>query len=807
MKKLKIISLIICFVLILFNQLQGQTIQQELKVRGLTLKQAQQLAQTAGVDPNNPTELANFARQNGVSEAQIQEFLSKLEAGENYTLDPNVVVDVTEASVTSDQITEQSSNKQNKRVSNPRKTPEQELYFGYDIFSKVGEAFLPNSIGPVDEGYIVGPDDELRLTIWGATELQYELAVDAEGRTFIPTIGLITVAGQSVTELRKSLKQTLSRSYSGLTKKPATVFMDVTVTRFKPIEIFVLGEVNNPGGYTFTSNSSLFNVLYGVGGPKISGSLRDVRIIRKGKVIASVDFYEMLLKGIDPSTVPLLNNDRIFIPPRKSTISIKGPVFREGIYELKDGETVNNLIRYAGELLPEIYGDRFQINRIVPLEQRIDPTYAREKIDYDLNKVLNGDNNIILQDGDKLTLFSISDISDNYVKIIGGVNQPGTYQLDAGITNIKDLIMLADNLQDDALNGTATLTRTRDDSVKFSFNFDVKKALENNPAHNLSIKKRDVVQIFENNVQNIKNKTITIQGEVKNPGVYSFSDGMNLETLLLKAGGFKEVSYVGSVEVTRNELIESDIQKAVFIEYPLLNDDIDENIFYSKQYFELLMENASKFQLMANDQVFIRKNPKFQTQERISVEGEILYPGDYTILYDNELLSDIIKRAGGLTLEAYPEGARLIRNEQDVVIELGKILGKDKNADVLIRAGDKLFIPKRPNAVLVTGNVELDGYFKYKKGKRFTYYLNQAGGLQPNTYKYLLLTQANGATYRVKRKGIFRDNPVVEDGAAIRAVFEPEKPPSEKISFKEILDETVAAITSALTIYLLLDRL
>ena len=230
-------------------------------------------------------------------------------------------------------------------------------------------------------------------------------------------------------------------------------------------------------------------------------------------------------------------------------------------------------------------------------------------------------------------------------------------------------------------------------------------------------------------------------------------------------------------------------------------------VFYDGSNFNSLLKQASKFELQTYDHIYVRKNPKFEIQNTITILGEVMYPGNYSINEENELLSKAIARAGGLTTEAYPRGAKLVRDSLDVIIELDKILSNDVQSDIKLKSGDSLFIPKQPNTVLVTGNVALDGYIKYRKGKRLTYYLDQAGGLQPNTFKYLLLTQANGATYRVKRKGIFKKNPVVEDGAKIRAIYEPKKTEKERISFREILDETLAVLTSTLTVYLLIDRI
>ncbi len=803
------LGLIICITpLSLSSAVQAQgSLQQELDRRGLTLQQAQELARRAGVNPNDPQALARFARQNGIPEAQIQEYLIQLrESQAGSEGDAGNVTDLRGTSVTPSEVAELPVTDVSPET-RPAPTKDGLEYFGYKIFGDTPDPFQPSNIGPVDAGYVIGPEDQLRLSVWGATEFQYDLEVDVEGRIFIPTIGQFTVAGQTLADLRESLKLRLSKSYSGLVKDPPTIFMDVTVTRFKPIEVFVLGEVRNPGGYTFPSNSTIFNVLYGVGGPTVNGTLRDVKIIRNSKVIATVDFYDLLLKGIDPSTVPILSNDRIFIPPRKTEISIQGPVLRPAIYELKDGEQVQDLVVFAGGLRPEAYGDRFQISRIVPLQERQDPSFAREILDFNLRNTLMGDADIPLFDGDKIRLFRISEVSDEYVRITGAVNQPGTYQLEQSLTNVSDLILKADSLRDDALIGRAVLTRTRDDSTKVSFSIDLMKALENDPSQNLSLERRDVLQVFSNRVQEIENKQVFINGAVTNPGAFELTEDMTLEQLILKAGGFTKRAYTGELEITRTERLEDDTEKTRKITFELIEEDSAKDRFYSVDDFWALLDKSAGFDLQDEDRVYVRNNPKYEPQTTITLSGEVEFPGVYTVLRENEKLSDVIRRAGGLTAEGYAKGARLRRRGENVVIELDKILSGDQDADVQIQDGDELFIPETPNAVLVTGNVALDGFIKYEPGAKFSYYLDRSGGLQPNSYKYLLLTQANGATFRVKRKGLFKDNPTVDDGATIRVIFEEPRPESDKPTFKEILGESTALLTSTLTIILLVDRL
>ncbi len=906
------ISWVLLLVLILGSfispEAYGQTIDQELARRGLTFEQAQRLARQSGVDPNNPDELARFARNNGVPEAQIQQYLIQLRQLQNpdtSVSDANVT-DLTGQSVTSDQIQE-SEEPMNIPQEGPRpSTPEKSglPYFGYQIFADTPDAFKPGTNGPVDEGYVIGPDDELRLTIWGATEFQYDMSVDAEGRSFIPNIGLVTLAGQSLKTLRESLKVTLSKSYSGLVKDPPTIFMDLTVTRFKPIRVFVLGEVKNPGGYTFTSNASIFNVLYGVGGPTVDGSLRDIRIIRDGKEIASVDLYDLLLRGIDPTSVPLLNNDRIFIPPRKSEVSITGPVRRPAIFELKQGEGVKEIIEFAGGLKPEAYSDRFQIRRIIPFEERNDPSDAREVLDNSLREIISGNEEFYLQDGDKVTIFSITDVLDNIVRIEGAVDQPGVYQLSDTLRTIRDLVLAADSLTGDAFLQKAEIIRTNEDSTQTFISLDLRSVMNDDPSQNLVLRKRDrfkiysrleieqnstvsingavrnpteyrwrdslrvfdvlfksgglfdpeyrkrvlltradlvrrnedgrttniisfnleealneegfgleimqpfdQIKVYENTVQLITDKYVVISGAVKSPGRYNFNENMTLEDLIMNAMGFSEDAYLGEVEITRTERPESQSEKAKKLTFELLEDESEKYVFYSNDIFWDLLDRAEQFELQHRDRVYIRPNPLFNNQETVTISGEVRFPGTYTLLSENEKLSNFINRAGGLTLEGYAKGARLVRDSLNVVMELDKIINGNQRADVLVQGGDSIYVPKDPNVVLVTGNVGLDGFIKHEPGAKIEYYLDRAGGLQANSYKYVQLTQANGATYRVRRKGLFKQNPEVEDGAVIRVIYEEPKPSSEKPSFREIFSETISILSATLTIIVLVDRL
>ena len=886
------------------QNLQAQSIDELLQSRGLSFEQVQEMAQNAGIDPNNPDELSAFARQNGVPESQIQLYLVQLRQLENEGIESTSVTDFTETVVASEDIQEQPIPTQASNPTSPTTNPQDQglTYFGYNIFSGGPDSFQPSTPSPVDEGYVVGPDDELRLTVWGATEFQYELRVDIEGRTNIPNIGLITVAGKTLKELRTSLKLRLAQSYAGLVKTPPTIFMDLTVTRYKPIEIFVLGEVSSPGAYTVTSNATLFNVLYAVGGPTTAGSLRDVRIIRDGQVLRAVDFYDLLLDGVLAENIPLLNNDRVFIPPRNNEIRIQGPVKRPAIYELKDGEDFQDLLRFTAGLKPEIYTDRFQINRIIPMEERSDASRAREILDFNLNDVLTGNIPITLVDGDRIQLFSITDINDQVVEINGAVDQPGTFELNQELQTIRDLILVADGLSENAYLGQAELIRTNDDLTQSYFTVNLAEAISGNEAENMVLQRRDLltiytlddirqtglvsvvgyirnpasypwrenlrvydllfkagglfdaeyleqvhldradlirrnvdgrttevisfnleealqeegfgleilqpydnIRIYPNTVQLITDKFVIIEGAVKNPGRYTYDEGMSLEDLLLKAQGFNENAFIGRVEVTRIEEPITDQQKAKSIIHNLINNSAEQFQFYSNDLFWSLMDKAAQFNLKHMDRVYVRINPNFEFQQTVLVNGEVEFPGFYAILSSNESLRSVIERAGGLTDEAYSKGSSVIRDSIKVIIDFDDNL-LSLNNDFLIQAGDQINIPKKPRVVLITGNTVMNGFIEYEPGKRIKYYMDRAGGLQPNTSKYLQLTQANGAVFRVKRKGLFKNNPVVDEGAIIRAIFEQE-PEREPFDLREIIVELTSITTSALTLYFLIDRI
>ncbi len=792
-------------------------------------------------------------------------------------------------------------------------------YFGYDTFETIPEAFTPQSTGPVDGSYVVGPQDELRLTVWGGAEFTYDLQVDRGGRVTVPNVGQFTVSGKSLDELRREMKQWLSQSYSGLTSDPPTVYMDLTLTRVRPTQVFVLGEVPQPGGYTVSSFATVFNALYSVGGPLRRGSLRNISVIRDGEVVETVDLYDYLLEGYSPDPVQLQSNDYIFVPPRGETVAITGPVKRPAYYEMKEGETVADLIDYAGGLQPNAYTKRFQIERIVPPSEREDPSVAREVLDASLQAARADTAQVPLADGDRVKVLSLTEAQDQAVKarvdaaeVTGAVFQPGQYEIGGPVRTVKDLIEQADGLTGDAYRQQADLVRIGDTLSETSRSLDLQAVMNDQPQANVvlqpgdslhvssiqemrgnrqvritgevrdpgsyrfrkgmtirsllqkaggltddeylkdvflgradlfrvsrdggeeriipfhlgdalagegmadrELRPEDEIRVYPATVGRLEEKFVRISGAVQDAGRYAFRDNMTLKDAILQANGFGEGASLQEVEITRMvEKKDEEGQRASSISVPLVKRDMDpKDVNFSVQDTARALEAAENFDLQHRDRIFVRESPSFQPQETVSVEGEVRYPGEYTILQDNERLSSIIQRAGGVLPTGYLKGGRLIRPEenqgdqgfqvqrdgQQVIVEMRRAVRGNPAEDLILRPGDEIVIPTQPNTVSVRGNVANEGLIKHKEGRRVGYYLDRAGGTRQNTQD-VFLTQASGATFEVNT-GWFRRAPVVDDGAVIRVEAEPER--DQEINYSEIASNVAQVVSSTLSLIVL----
>jgi polysaccharide biosynthesis/export protein len=554
-------------------------VQQELNRKNMTVAEARAMATQLGINLDDPVQAVQRARELGVPESSIQGMLRAIREDKegkaaatvvagvqavDPTVPPEVAVPNPPSAAAAEIIDEavEAAELRDVEEAQTATVVEEEAkeeglqFFGYDLFDSLPEAFQPNATGPVDDGYVVGSGDELRLTVWGAAEFSYDLTVDAEGRIFVPKVGQFLASGRRMDVLRQELKLFLSRSYAGLTTTdPPTVFMDVTLARLRPVQIYVLGEVARPGGYTVSPYSTGFNVLYATGGPLTRGSLRSIRIVRNSERVGSLDLYTYLLNGYEADPVRLQTNDFLFVPPRGKTVAISGSVRRPGVFELKGGEDFDDLLRFAGGLLPDAYGKRFQIESIIPIEERTDPSVAREVTDVDLERVLSGDLRVRLRDGDVVTMFSISERVKNGVSIQGAVFQTGRYELSESLMTARDLIMAADGLRENAYLERAELVRLGDDfSSEQLISLDLAGILRDDPGQNIPLKAKDRLRIFSlDDVQS--SSSVSISGHVRNPQSMAFRSDLTVYDLLFAGGGLQDSLYVKSVFLRRADLL------------------------------------------------------------------------------------------------------------------------------------------------------------------------------------------------------------------------------------------------------------
>lgn len=764
-------------------------------------------------------------------------------------------------------------------------------YFGYDLFENIPSSFEPAEVGSIDPGYLIGPGDILRLSVWGETEFQYQLEVDPQGNIFIPTAGQVFVSGTSYEALQKKLTIYLSKFYEGLMTDPPTIFLDISLTKLRPIRIFVTGEVKKPGGYNISSFATVFNALYAVGGPLVSGSLREIKVIRNNKLIATVDLYDYLLNGQLINDIRMQNNDMVFIPPRKKTVTIKGEVFRPAIYELKDSENLEKLIEYCGGLRSTAYINRAQVRRIRPFNLRDENQYDREYIDFDLTKVLRKEKDLELYNDDEITIFPIIDKEINFVSIEGAVYYPGKYDIKTNKT-LTQLIKQAGGLLPETYYGKADIIRTRLDDSKEFISFDLSELISNssgkdiflqpmdnikiysiydlvdkqnvsisgyvknpitlpyadsltlydlvfragglqdpffrgkaflqradlirfNPdgvttriipfnlqdvlkdrTYNLKLEPGDRILVYKADVEKVIEQYVTIEGQVKNPGKYQLSIGMTPMDLILQAGGFTEEAL--RTEVYVNRINESgyegkQISESFKVELPIM---LDREI-----------TNTSKFTLKHKDIVFVRKNPNYLIQRIVKIEGEVKYPGVYVLEKKSETLYDLIKKAGGPTEEAFLFGCVFTRDNLRLVVNLDELWNNyDTELDVILQNGDRIDIPKIPNNILVKGEVNNPGLYKFTPGLSVKDYIDFAGG-ETDSSDYILYTKANGETKKVSF-GLFSSNPIVFDGSVINVKKKTPEPPSEtKFDIGATIKDVLSVIVSAVTIIVLAKQL
>jgi protein involved in polysaccharide export with SLBB domain len=560
--------------------------------------------------------------------------------------------------------------------------------FGQDLFRNGNISLydkVPNA--KVMDGYIIGTGDQIGVSIYGdVSSYNQNFTVSDDGYIDVYGIGRIYVQGLTYGAAKKLLRQRFN-TYINVSRGN----FDVSLTYSKNIKVNIVGEVNNPGSYNITSINTAFNALAAAGGPNDIGSVRNIQVKRDGKVIKTLDVYQFLMNPGTTDDTYLENNDYIIVSPIGRIVSIEGEVNRPHTYELTKTENLNELIYYAGGLKATAYKRNITIKRYIGNEN----VY----LDINLDSLSISGINFPLLDGDVIVLAKIPEIVENVVSIQGSVRFPGTYQLSEGL-RISDVIAKAKGLTYEAYTDRAYLIRKNEDLNDVYIPFDLEAVLNDpNSPFNFTLTRFDVIDIFSKEKFR-ETFNVQILGSVKTPGNFPYYDGMTLKDLLYYTGGLKIEAANNKIEIARiinfNEAVDAGQPTRVVIE----SITVDKNLKIS--------DDAEKFVLQPYDIVFVRTTPEFEVQKNITIQGEVVYPGIYTVLSKTETIADVVERAGGLTQYAYADGATIQRNNvNSTLLFLDKALKNPASKfNYVVRDGDIIVVPKQGDLVSMTGAVE-----------------------------------------------------------------------------------------------------
>lgn len=819
---MKRVILLLCL-MSLFGSLCAQINPADIKVDNLTDAQIEQYVKRAELMGYSESQLDQFARAQGVSAVEAQKLKDRLQKIKRNKQKPNQLKDKQNntSSTSGRQVngTIASDSLRNKRENQDSlKIDEDKLkIFGSDLFKNSEITFEPNLRMATPSSYIIGPDDEILLDISGDNEASYQLPVSPDGTITVEYVGKVAVSGLSIAAAKSKIQQRLSGTYPAIRSGQTQV--DVNIGNIRSIRITLTGAVTKPGTYTLPSLATVFNALYASGGPSEKGTYRQIQVVRNNQVVTTIDLYDFLANGIQRGNIRLQDQDIIHIPVYGSRVQFEGEVKRPAIFETVAGESLLDLVKYAGGFSENAYTAKVKVLQKTDKERSVKDIYADQFADYSPKA------------GDQFIVEPILERFANRVSILGAVFRPGLYGMEPGMT-LKQLLGQADGVREDAFLERGIINRLRADNTAELINFNVREVLAGT-AGDIPLKREDKIEIAS--IFDLRDEyKFTVQGEVRLPGDFPFASNATLGDLIQKAGGLNESAKNARIEIARRlnsrDVTDPTSSQTILVD---INDGILSDLSIALQPYDVIT---------------VLGDAGFRTQRQVKIEGEVLFPGIYTISREDERISDIIKRAGGLTSYAYTEGASLKRTGESklkaeekkkkeqlekelnkgriqdgedaetdtlddldkengqknadlktknkalakvsqqgvstpdiepsdlVGIELNKILANPhQRGDLLVLDGDIITVPKELETVKVVGEVLNPNNVVYVKGKSLKYYVNQAGGFTDNALKKRVFVQyANGAV-----KGKDGGYPEVKPGAEIVV---PKRAPREKMN-------------------------
>lgn len=691
--------------------------------------------------------------------------------------------------------------------------------FGSDLFRNSNIQFAPNLNLPTPQSYVIGAGDQLILDLTGDNQVSHRLPVSPEGQVNIDYVGMVAVAGLTIQDATDKIRQQLEGTYPQL--RSGRTRMSLTLGNIRSIQVTLTGFVTRPGTYTLPSLANVFHALYAAGGPSEKGSYRAIQLIRNNQVVHTIDTYDFLTKGVQTDNVRLEEGDVIHIPVFERQVTVEGLVNNPGIFEPKAGETLADVLGFAGNFAPEAYTAHVKVLQLTARERSVADIPAS---DFDSYTPQNGDQYIVEE---------VLDRYANRVEIDGAVFRPGKYGLQEGMT-LRQLIEQADGLKEDAFMSRAYINRLNPDNTQQLITVNLDRLMDGVESENHTLQREDRVII--SSIFDLRDEyTVSVRGQVRRPGQFPYVEDMTLGSLIQMSGGFAEAANIEQVDIARRIRRNVNQRDSILAEVAHVR-------FNSRE--EALQ---SDFVLQPFDIVSVHTSTGYQVQRMVRIEGEVAFPGEYVLLQKDETISDLIRRAGGVTEFAYLRGASLQRRASDAIVAAGhsalsgqtrrdlakleseqeavreqalenltadstgaalyfsnyvgirldRILEGSTRYDIPLEDQDVIVVPRQLRTVMVRGQVLNPNRVVYQKGKPLSYYINQAGGYTANAHKRKTFVQhANGA---VQGSGL--TTPPIHPGSEIIVPAKPEREPLSVqawVSMASVATSMAAVVVSLL---------
>lgn len=636
--------------------------------------------------------------------------------------------------------------------------------YGHEVFNARSLTFEPSDNLATPQNYRLGPGDEVVIDLWGTSEDHLRQTISPEGSIMISQIGPVYLNGLTIADANKHIKSLFSRKYAGM--DDAETEIQVTLGQIRSIQVDILGEVQTPGTFRMSPFSSVFHALYRAGGIRDIGTLRNIQVLRNGRKVAGVDIYEYLFDGKTSGNIRLQEGDVIIVPPYEQLVSIDGNVKRPMYYEIKPDETIQDLLTYAGGFTGDAYSGMVRLARQSGTENEL---YNIDRADF---------NSYLLKDGDIISVGTILDRYANRVELKGSVYRPGMFAIGDDVNTVGQLVRKADGLTEDAYADRVLLYREGPELQLEIMAIDLNGIL-NGTVPDVELKRNDVLVI--SSIHELEARgALTIVGQVARPGTYPYADNTSLEDLILQAGGLLEGASTARVEVSRRIVDPTSTAQTQRLA-DLYNISIENG---------LAVGEGEGFMLMPYDRVVVRTSPGYGEQRTVTVNGEVLFSGSYTLEKRNERISDVIRRSGGILEDAYVKGAHMSRRlsedeyaarrealrlamansnsnvgdsialskidvsrNYNVGIDLQKALTyPGSHYDLVLQPGDEIFVPEQQSVVKISGDVMFPNAVIYEPGKKLKYYVDMAGGYGQTAKKNkAYIVYLNGTVAKAKR--------------------------------------------------------